>query len=44
MGPPPEIMYGLLLTMKTNYNGIVVSVCVFGMVKPVQCLLNMDRK
>src|SRR6218665_3849497 len=41
MGPPPEIIYGLLFNYKNNYNGIVVSVCVFSMVKPVQCLLNI---
>src|SRR6218665_2187583 len=33
-----------LLTIKINYSGIVVSICVFSMVKPVQCLLNMDGK
>src|SRR6218665_723848 len=39
-----KLCMGYFLTIKTNYNGIVVSVCVFSMVKPVQCLLNMDRK
>src|SRR6218665_359302 len=41
MGPPPEIIYGLLLTIKINYNGIVVSVWVFSMVKPMQCFFNI---
>src|SRR6218665_1572893 len=39
-----KLYMGCLLTIKINYNGIVVSVCVFSMVKPVQCLLNMDGK
>src|SRR6218665_191821 len=33
-------MYGLFFNYKIIYNGIVVSVCVFSMVKPGQCLLN----
>src|SRR6218665_2260431 len=39
-----KLYMGCLLTIKINYNGIVVSVCVFSIVKPVQCLLNMDGK
>src|SRR6218665_1479984 len=39
-----KLYMGCLLTIKINCNGIVVSVCVFSMVKPVQCLLNMDGK
>ena len=39
-----KLYMGCLLTIKINYNGIVVSICVFSMVKPVQCLLNMDGK
>src|SRR6218665_3514965 len=39
-----KLYMGCLLTIKINYNGIVVSVCVFSMAKPVQCLLNMDGK
>jgi len=39
-----KLYIGWFLTIKINYHGIVVSVCVFNMVKPVQCLLNMDRK
>src|SRR6218665_2636816 len=41
---PLKLYMGYILTIKINYNVIVVSVCVFSMVKPVQCLLNMDRK
>jgi len=39
-----KLCMGYFFTIKVNYTGIVVSVCVFSMVKPVQCLLNMDRK
>ena len=41
-----KLYIGCLLTIKINYNNIVVSVCVFSrpIVKPAQCLLNMDRK
>src|SRR6218665_3122239 len=39
-----KLYMGYFLTIKINCNGIKVSVCVFSMVKPVQCLLNMDRK
>ena len=39
-----KLCMGCFLTIKINYNDIVVSVCVFSMMKPVQCLLNIDRK
>src|SRR6218665_3743438 len=39
-----KLYVGCCLTIQINYNGIVVSVWVFSMVKPVQFLLNMDRK
>src|SRR6218665_1568991 len=39
-----KLCMGYFLTIEINYDGIMVSVCVFSMVKPVQCLLNMDRK
>src|SRR6218665_2549556 len=39
-----KLYMGCFLTIKINYNGIVVSVWGFSIVKPVQCLLNMDRK
>src|SRR6218665_2528004 len=39
-----KLYMGYFSTIKINDNVIVVSVCVFSMVKPVQCLLNMDRK
>ena len=36
-----KLCMGYFLNIKINYNGIVVSVCLFSMVKPVQRLLNM---